>query len=127
MTREEIVDAARNYIGVQYQINGRSPIFGLDCWGFFQRVCHDLGLHAPQITAINYTRLLREVVKSIRGMGFEQGFYDVGDLLVRIHNNTIAGHVAILTENGIIHTTENGVQETEIQGHWLCFRFPGVI
>ena len=125
MTRLEIVQTAKNYIGVKYVPHGKSPIFGLGCWGFFSRVCHDLGLHATHIPDQKYEQLLQTVLQSLYYMGFNQTKNSqFGDVLVRIKHFT--GHTGIMTNNKLIHATKNGIQETKIIGSWIGFNFPGV-
>jgi cell wall-associated NlpC family hydrolase len=44
ITREQIVEAARSYIGVPYVAGGQSRETGLNCAGLIVCVAHDLGL-----------------------------------------------------------------------------------
>ncbi len=130
MTRDKIISVARNYIGVPYQTCGFSPIFGLGCWGFFVRVCHDLGLHAPKISdkilKARHEVLIRAVYGAIRGMKFEEvDYFKFGDIAIKI-SGSLKGHIGFITENKIIHATKKGIQETKIEGQWTGFEFPGV-
>lgn len=129
MTRQEIVDSARSYVGVDYMLHGRSPIFGLDCWGFFSRVCHDVNVGAPNIPKKRYEHLLRSVILSMRAMQFLQiSIPQIGDALIRVQHKLLAGHSGIMSEeNKMIHATDTGIQETDIVGAWIGFEFPGVI
>ena len=126
LTRKQIVTSAKGYIGVKYVRHGRSPIFGLDCWGFFLRVSHDVGINVANIH--NYDRVLAPVVVSLRSSSFvEVENLQIGTALVQVRKKELAGHTGIRTENGYIHATHEGVQETEIEGNFLYFDFPGVI
>ncbi len=43
ITRQQIIEAARNYVGISYKAQGRSREFGLDCVGLIIMVGHDTG------------------------------------------------------------------------------------
>ena len=131
LDRNKIVDAARSYIGVPYVTCGFSPILGFGCWGFFMRVCHDLGLHAPKISnkilKARHEVLIRAVYGAIRRIGFiETKTLEFGNVAVRIEGQ-LKGHIGILTHNKIIHVTKKGVQETDIVGNWQEFQLRGLI
>lgn len=127
LTRNDIIKAANNYIGTKYVPKGMSPIFGLGCWGFFSRVCHDLGIVAATIPDNQYIHLQRTVLRALRNMDFKEILLPLpGDVAVRINDKDFAGHTGIITESGIIHATLNGIQETSIKGEHLIFSFPGV-
>lgn len=127
VTRFEIIRIARKYIGVQFQLYGRSPVFGLDCWGFFERLCNDLKIPCSHISNSKYDNLLRVVLLALRAMEFKEVKIPIfGDLLVRVHNRELAGHIGIITDEMMIHATKDGIQETKIIGSWIGFKFPGV-
>lgn len=127
-SRDKIIQVARNYIGIKYVPRGQSPIFGLGCWGFFSRVCHDLGLQASYISEKRYNNLLRSVLQSLHAMKFiRTESPKFGDVIVRINNTEVAGHTGIITDiHKVIHATKDGIQETKIEGQWTGFNFPGV-
>jgi len=43
ITRQQIIDTARSYIGVPYAQQGRSREIGLDCVGLLIKIAHDTG------------------------------------------------------------------------------------
>lgn len=127
MTRTEIVETARKYIGVKYLLYGRSPILGLDCWGFFMNICRDLNISCSGLSKNKYKNLLNTVLRALHYMKFaKKSSPKQGDILVRVFNPILAGHIAIITKKGIIHSMSNGVRETKILGIWRYFEFPGV-
>jgi cell wall-associated NlpC family hydrolase len=87
ITGEQVVAAAKRYVGVPYVWGGTDPAKGLDCSGFVQRVYGDLGIDLP--------RLVRDQMK--RGTEVPSlAEAKPGDLLVS-HGH---GHVAIYLGNG---------------------------
>ena len=49
-TGGQVVDAAKQYLGVPYLWGGTDPSKGLDCSGFVQRVYKDLGIEMPRVS-----------------------------------------------------------------------------
>lgn len=134
MTRDEIIAAARSYLGVPYLHQGRSRS-GIDCIGLIVRVARDLGLAV--MDAPNYTRD-PEPEKLLGGLAAHlipvpPGEAQPGDVaLFRIHQEP--QHTAILTQDGMIHSyaspSANRVVEHGM-GNWrermvAAYRFPGV-
>jgi len=98
ITRQEIINAARNYLGVRYKHQGRTR-FGLDCLGLVVRVAHDLSLSNEDSTDYGSVpdgkRLMREMDARLDiTMNAKPG--DV--LLMRFDKNP--QHLAIMTDKG---------------------------
>lgn len=49
ITRNDVVSAARSYLGVKFRLHGRDRT-GLDCVGLLYRVLSDLGMKIPDDT-----------------------------------------------------------------------------
>jgi cell wall-associated NlpC family hydrolase len=118
ITRQEIINAARNYLGVRYKHQGRTR-FGLDCLGLVVRVAHDLSLSNEDSTDYGSVpdgkRLMREMDARLDiTMNAKPG--DV--LLMRFDKNP--QHLAIMTDKGIIHSYAQvrGVVEHRLDDEW---------
>jgi len=118
ITRQEIINAARNYLGVRYKHQGRTK-FGLDCLGLVVRVAHDLSLSNEDSTDYGSVpdgkRLMREMDARLDiTMDAKPG--DV--LLMRFDKNP--QHLAIMTDKGIIHSYAQvrGVVEHGLDDEW---------
>ena len=118
ITRQDIINAARNYLGVRYKHQGRTR-FGLDCLGLVVRVAHDLSLSNEDSTDYGSVpdgkRLMREMDARLDiTMNAKPG--DV--LLMRFDKNP--QHLAIMTDKGIIHSYAQvrGVVEHRLDDEW---------
>jgi len=118
ITRQDIINAARNYLGVRYKHQGRTR-FGLDCLGLVVRVAHDLGLTNEDSTDYGTVpdgrRLMREMDARLDIITNAQP----GDvLLIRFDKNP--QHLAIMTDKGIIHSYAQvrGVVEHRLDEEW---------
>lgn len=102
-TRQDIVNAARSYLGVRWRHQGRSRE-GVDCIGLVIRVAHDLGLSAYDTVA--YSRIpdghyLQDELE--HNMQRVLGPAAIGDvLLMRFAREP--QHVGIVSSIGIIHS-----------------------
>lgn len=133
MKRQDVVDAARKYLGVKWKHQGRMPESGLDCLGFIVQVAKDLGMepHDP----VDYTRmpdgqrLMQELNVQLKPVLT----YDTGDVLL-MRMGTNPQHLAIVTETGgIIHSYANirRVVEHPLDDEWksriVCaYSVPGI-
>jgi cell wall-associated NlpC family hydrolase len=132
-TRDQVVEAARSYLGTRWHHQGRSPA-GLDCAGLVIRVAHDLGLSEFDVTGYGRTpdgaSLYRMAARHMtRARRPQRG--DV--LLFKFHRSPM--HLAILTgDDTMIHAFANNrkVVEHRIDETWRArivdaFTIPGVI
>jgi len=104
-TGQDIVEAAKKYIGVPYVFGGEDAS-GMDCSGLVQKVLADLGIDAPRV--VSQQQHIGTEVKSLADA-------KPGDLLVT-HN---ADHVVIYAGNGqIIHAPYAG-RTVSLQKNYL--------
>lgn len=134
VTRQQIVDAARSYIGVRYHHQGRSRA-GLDCAGLLVCVARDIGLDTSE-DLTGYARTPDGVaLKTTLGRALREipiFAYSPGDvLLMRFERDP--QHVAIVTDCGIIHSylSARKVVEHRIDDVWrarilAAYELPGV-
>lgn len=66
-TRDDIVAAARAYLGVRFRLKGRNRIEGIDCVGLLALVARDIGMEVKD--SVGYTSnpdpdLFREIITS---------------------------------------------------------------
>jgi cell wall-associated NlpC family hydrolase len=132
VTRQDIVAAARGYLGVRWHHQGRSKA-GVDCLGLVVVVAHELGLSTADST--DYGRLpdgMRLRNELARHLEFVRGPGEPGDvLLFRFERRPM--HVGIVSDIGLIHAFANlrKVVEHRLDDAWRArvvsaFRFPGV-
>lgn len=101
VTRQDIVDEARTYLGVRWHHQGRNRA-GVDCLGLVILVAHQLGL--SEFDSSDYGRIpdgqrLRAGLTEHMDVTRAPQPGDV--LLMRFEQHP--QHVAIVTERGIIH------------------------
>lgn len=133
MKRQEIVDAARKYIGVKWKHQGRNPASGLDCLGLIVQVAKDIGLEPYD--PVDYSkrpdgqRLIAELNAQLK----QTVDYQAGDiLLMRMGANP--QHLAIVNETGgIIHSYAEirKVVEHPLNDDWrhkivVAYSVPGI-
>jgi len=137
ISREQIIQAARVYLGTPYHHIGRVRGVGIDCIGLLTGVADDLD--QPYIDLSHYSRssngqvILEELGKSL--VRIEEKEATIGDVLVFwVGKPELPRHAAIITPLGIIHThitSTHGVVEHGMSPAWskrICaaFRYPGV-
>ncbi len=138
ITRQAIVSQARTYLNTRYVQLGRDK-FGLDCWGFVYRVCHDVGYEVQDAkTYLDCVNPLNDTNTILRDLGERfkrKRIKDAapGDILLFRVSNRRHSHVAIVSDKGIIHAylPARRVVENSV-GEWVhqisaCFEIPGVI
>ena len=138
ISRNDVVAAARGYLGVPFRHQGRTRETGLDCIGLVVRVAHDLGIsdadflqygRAPD--GMQLTARLAAHMKRVRKRDLQPG--DV----VLLADGAWPCHVAILGDSyspfSMIHShvRARGVVETPYDAAWrerarAWFAFPGV-
>jgi cell wall-associated NlpC family hydrolase len=102
---EDIVNAAKKYIGVPYVFGGEDAN-GMDCSGLVQRVLADLGIDAPRVVSTQ-----QNIGVQVPSLAEAQP----GDLIVT--NN--ADHIVIYAGNGqIIHAPYVG-RDVSLQKNYL--------
>lgn len=134
-TREDIVAAARTWIGVPWRHQGRSRR-GVDCAGVVARVGRDLGLIDYDYTA--YRRRPRHdefVSYFVMAGGIRRPIQDAqpGDVLV-LAETVYPCHCAILTPDQCMihaHLTRRKVVCERLDAYWLdrraaAFSYPGL-
>jgi cell wall-associated NlpC family hydrolase len=134
VSKSDIVDAARAYLGTPYHHQGRVRD-GLDCLGLLVMVCRDLGL--PHVDRNDYARIPEgdRLVTELRehtGREMRPSEAVPGDILVFRYLRR-PRHVAIKTYAGMIHAWAQAgeVVEHSMDERWLrqcvtAFEFKGV-
>lgn len=136
MTRQEIIDAARQLLGTPWQHQGRVPGIGIDCAGV---IIHILKLNGIDYDVQGYGRqpdgnMTKHADACLRRIRKED--VQPGDVLV-FRVKRLPQHIAILTDKGILHANERGggglskVVETGLSNAWrahivAAYAFPWV-
>lgn len=116
---------ARSFLGTPYRHQGRSPRIGLDCVGLLTCYLHGLGVETPadrlDYSAFGNTHLLLsrigDTLEEIPICAAIPG--DV--LLISARPKHPPTHLAILTDQGILHVTERRVvSEHGLDEDWIC-------
>ena len=154
VTRDQIVDCARSWLGVIWRHQGRNRS-GVDCGGLVACVGQGLGVFPVEADAFGYDRLptLNLMVRTMSGWmrkktGPEFDDRRLGDVVVMKPTNAYKwpSHLGILSrlpsgELGMIHSynavgtqfgvEKDGVIETHYAGWWdntvALFEYPGLI
>lgn len=133
-TREQIVSAARRYLGVRYRHQGRNRQ-GLDCIGLLICVARDVG-YVAEGDRLDYSRQHNGVALraglDANAVPIAVDQYKPGDILL-MRFDTLPQHVAIVTDKGMIHSflTARRVVEHRLSDDWqarivAAYSFPGV-
>ena len=98
--RQEIIEAARNMLGVPYRYGGTSPTRGFDCSGLVQYAHSQAGIEVPRTTGEQYRAALPIHRQALRP----------GDLVFfRTHKHRYVSHVGIYLGKGkFIHAPSSG-------------------
>ena len=100
--RQEVIEAARNMLGVPYRYGGSSPSRGFDCSGLVQYAHSQAGIEVPRTTGEQYRAALPLNRQALRP----------GDLVFfRTHKHRYVSHVGIYLGKGkFIHAPSSGKQ-----------------
>lgn len=129
MRPNDIVEAARKYLGVKWQHQGRSE-FGVDCLGLIVNVARDCGMEVFDST--DYSRVPdgNRLVKELDEQMIRVDVADIGDVLL-MRFGAGPQHLAIVTDVGIIHAWHGPkkVVEHVFDDEWRkrtvrAYRFP---
>lgn len=139
VTRQDIIAAARTYLGTPHHHQGRLRGVGVDCIGLISGVGKALGLtghdHRRYSRHPDGVTLIRELDKGLVWMKGCKCNAEPGDVLVFWMDRAKKKpqHVAILTDYGMIHTHQGvgKVVEHRFTGAWArrlvaVYRFPGI-
>lgn len=130
-TRQQIVDEARSYLGCRWHHQGRSRA-GVDCIGLVIRVAHALGLSTFDIA--DYSRQPDPtMMRGLLALHMEPvASPQIGDVLLMKFERE-PQHVAIVTDQGIIHAYAQArrVVEHRLDSLWKsrivgAYQFKGI-
>lgn len=132
VTRNQVIDTARDYLGVPYQHQGRTRN-GLDCIGLAIVVAHDLGLTDFDIDGYGRVPSGKRMSMQLSAecTKLRNGSAKPGDLLHMAYEKQ-PQHIALVTDKGIIHAdSQRGVVEHRLDSAWRArirgaYRLPGV-
>jgi cell wall-associated NlpC family hydrolase len=102
MTKQDVVNQARKYLGVRYKHQGRTE-FGLDCLGLLVKVARDLGI--SKADSNDYGRMPdgRKMMRQLEEHLDITTEPEPGDILLfRFQGEP--RHLAIKTDIGMIHS-----------------------
>ena len=138
ITRSQIVETVRSYLGTPFQHQGRLKESGVDCVGLLVCLGRDLGVELQDSTA--YRRrpdgtLLQEMIDAQLERIPDDAALQPGDILLIRYRAPQHAAIVTNTENGVltcVHAIENGVVEHRFDSRWtsrICgrYRIPGVI
>lgn len=129
ITPEDVIIEARSWVGTPWLHQGTLKDLGVDCAGFVEGVCVNVGLPvSPDFTRDYKRREDGTVMLQILGELCE---YTMGEMrvanVVAFHDNRakeIPRHLAFVSQvlpqtNYIIHASERGVVEHRMDTSWL--------
>ncbi len=133
VTRQQVVEAARAWIGVPYQHQGRTR-FGVDCVGLLIVVAHDLGLTDYDVSG--YSRVPHSGFLADECERMMQRIATVerkpGDVVL-LRFKREPQHLALITDRGFVHAYAGSgrVIETAMPPAWVnrivaAYALPGV-
>lgn len=134
MQRAEIVAAAREWLGTPYHHEGRVLGHGVDCIGLVLQVAIACGVEVDEQTGYaripDESRLLAGLDRYTNSIQLSEA--QAGDIVAIPFIHKIR-HLAILTNNGMIHAYEpaGGVVEHAVSDRWRkqfarAYALPGV-
>lgn len=136
VTREQIVQKAREFVGTPYHHQGRLKHVGVDCVGLVVCIAEELGIAIEDQTRYPQNpdgSLLPHVRTQLEEIPVEEA--KAGDIyMVYVHKFDLPQHFLLITDYGIVHAFNGGLKkvvETTI-GKWkkrivTAFKFKGVI
>ena len=123
MPADDVIAAARSWVGVPYLHQGRSRS-GVDCIGLVLEICAECGRLPPKLGRVNYGRHTGtdELERRI-GRYCELLEEREPGALITFAWGAFAGHVGIFTGANLIHAfNKRGIErvvETSFAGPWL--------
>ncbi len=107
ITPEQLVDQARQWLGVRYRHQGRTR-FGADCLGFISGVLAELGsMRAIEVLPLNYGRAPRGELLDVLSKNCRQIELQPGALILfRWPNTQDPSHAGIFTGENVIHADQ---------------------
>jgi cell wall-associated NlpC family hydrolase len=131
MTRDDIVAAARQYLGIRYHHQGRNRS-GMDCAGLIVCVARDLGIALLDQTGYSRVPNGGSLRRAVEGQAVRVATAQPGDILLMRFDGD-PQHLAIMTDHGMIHSYAQArrVVEHRIDAEWAkrivaAYQFPGV-
>lgn len=121
VSRQQIIDAARSFLGVRYRHQGRDPETGLDCVGYLKAVA--MRINYPFITdvegykrTVSYEVLYGIMVEILDEIPVEEAL--PGDFYFMRMGSKIRPHVAVkVSDTRLIHAYNDGVNTQRIIEH----------
>lgn len=131
MTSNDVIEAARGWLGTPWHHQGRLKGVGVDCVGLIVCVCRELGIKVDDVT--DYQRFPDGVKLAAE---LERQLIKTNDLLagtvILFRVSRLPQHIGICSPIGIIHAHMGSkVVETTLSQTWRSrivgmYRLPGV-